>query len=252
MPFDPTLAKPFTATPSGADVLVRRRPWTMPQDHRSTVSIENLIFADKSNVKYVHVSASSTDKGLVNGELPTYAGMIVRNCLFQRLTKTISGLHIDAIKVDGSSQKTIAPSLLIENCTFEDIGPGAMPIHASDGGVGGYDTITLRGLRFARCAHPVHIGGRCPVRQLIVRDCPGIQIIGDGDVSGVAVVVESSPGAVVFGKPYAGATPTPPPPVDPHAACKASLDFVTSERDAARAEVGRLNAKIAKALEDLR
>ena len=109
--------------------------------------------------------------------------------------------------------------------------------------------ILLEGLRFSECAHPVHIGGRCPVGRLIVRDCPGIQIIADGDVSGVAVVVENSPGAVVFGKPYAGTTP--PPPVDPHVDCKAALAAMTKERDALRARLERIRLQHGDMVVDL-
>jgi len=72
-------------------------------------------------------------------------------------------------------------------------------------------------------------------------------------VSGVAVVVESSPGAVVFGKPYA-ATPTtpPPPPVDPHAECNQKIAELQVRISTLTTDNATLAAKIAKAQEDLR
>ena len=219
-----SLLQPF-GTPNGADVIVRRRPWTIPADHRSALVVRNLRFSALHNVKAVHVTSTSTDKPKVNGELPTFASVVVENCLFDGMTQTAGeGRHNDAIKADGSSQVSIATALTIRDCTFRRLGGGIMPIHASDGGAGGWGVILLEGLRFSECAHPVHIGGRCPVGRLIVHDCPGIQIVADGDVSGVAVVVENSPGAVVFGKPYAATPPpTPPPSVDPHADCNARI-----------------------------
>ena len=240
-----TLQLPGAA--NGVDVIVRRRPWTIPADHRATVTVRDLRFAAVHNMKAVHVTATSTDKPRVNSELPTFAGIIIANCLFDGMTQTAGeGRHNDAIKAEGSSQVGIATAMTIMDCTFRRIGAGVMPIHASDGGVGGYDTITLRGLRFSECAHPVHIGGRCPIRKLIVRDCPGIQIIGDGDVSGVVVEVVDSPGAVVFGKTYAGTTPPPPPP-DPHVGCNQRIGDLERALAAARAERDALAARIARA-----
>jgi hypothetical protein len=240
-------------TPNGADVIVRRRPWIIPADHRSALVVRNLRFSALHNVKAIHVTSTSTDKPRVNNELPTFASVLVENCLFDGMTQTAGeGRHNDGIKADGSSQVGIATALTIRNCTFRRLGGGIMPIHASDGGIGGWGTVLLEGLRFSECAHPVHIGGRCPVGRLIVRDCPGIQIISDGDVSGVAVVVENSPGAVVFGKPYA-ATPTPPPPpVDPHAECKAALAAMTAERDALQSQLTRSRVAAAALVDVLR
>jgi len=247
-----SLLQPF-GTPNGADVIIRRRPWTIPADHRSALVVRNIRFATLHNVKAIHVTSTSTDKPRVNNELPTFASVTVENCLFDGMTQTAGeGRHNDAIKTDGSSQVGIATALTIRNCTFRRLGGGIMPIHASDGGVGGWGTVLLEGLRFSECAHPVHIGGRCLVGRLIVRDCPGIQIIADGDVSGVAVVVENSPGAVVFGKPYAATPPTPPPPpVDPHAECKSALAAMTKERDALRARLERIRLQHGDMVVDL-
>ena len=248
-----SLLQPF-GTPNGADVIVRRRPWTIPADHRSALVVRNLRFSALHNVKAVHITSTSTDKPKVNGELPTFASVVVENCLFDGMTQTAGeGRHNDAIKADGSSQVSIATALTIRDCTFRRLGGGIMPIHASDGGVGGWDAILLEGLRFSECAHPVHIGGRCPVGRLIVRDCPGIQIIADGDVSGVAVVVENSPGAVVFGKTYATTpAPPPPPPVDLHVGCNQRIGDLENALATARRERDALAAKITAAQEALR
>jgi len=175
---------------------IRRRPW-VPDDHNGELLIENLYIHSIVDHKGIYVTSTSTEKPKVDGLMPTYKTVIIRNCEIGPITLETRGLHIDSIKADGSKEPGVKNTLLIEDVLIHDTNGGVMTVLCKDGA---WDRIILRRVETLNVQHPVTIGGnkQFPQGEVLIDECPGLQVALQGEPGTIGTVtVRDSPGANV-------------------------------------------------------
>lgn len=182
------------------DCVLRFRPWIIPQSHRTTCYVENLYVHDVINMKAIHVGLTSFDKPLVNGEIPTYSNLIVRNVEIAGTNRNAAGatagIHTDCLMINGGTRvNSFLPNVLIQDVYIHD--SNAMTILFNECQI---NQIILRRVYAERVNTPIVIypTGQYMVNEVVIEDSPGIKVALQGGMGRIGrCIVRRCPGASI-------------------------------------------------------